>query len=92
MIVRISGEGQYRLDESEANYLNQLDNAVTTATQNDDEGSFRDHFGEMFRHVREQGERLPSDELTESDLILPPEDLSFEEAKLEFTGDGLIPD
>ena len=28
----------------------------------------------------------------ESDVILPPRDISFEEAKGEFNGDGLIPD
>ena len=38
--------------------------------------------------IREIGE----DELEESDVILPPPDLSFSEAHLEFSGDGLIPD
>ncbi len=28
----------------------------------------------------------------ESDVILPPRDVSFTEAKAEFTGEGLIPD
>ena len=46
MIVRISMEGQYELDE---------------------------------------------DELAESDVILPPPDISLEEAAGEFTGEGLIP-
>jgi len=31
-------------------------------------------------------------ELTQSDLILPPADISFAEATAEFSGDGLIPD
>ena len=38
------------------------------------------------------GNALDNDELVESDVILPPRDISFEEAKAEFTGDGLIPD
>lgn len=92
MIVRISGEGQFKLDDSEAERLNELDNAVTAAAESGDESSFCDHFGEMYRLVRDGGDALPGDELTESDLILPPEDLSFEEAKVEFTGEGLIPD
>lgn len=29
---------------------------------------------------------------TEGHLILPPPDLSLDEARQEFTGDGLIPD
>ena len=38
------------------------------------------------------GEAVSDDELVESDVILPPRDVSFEEAAGEFTGDGLIPD
>ena len=32
------------------------------------------------------------DDLSGSDLILPPADITFDEASEEFTGDGLIPD
>ena len=35
---------------------------------------------------------LEDDELVESDVILPPRDITFAEAQGEFTGDGLIPD
>jgi hypothetical protein len=42
--------------------------------------------------VRRDGHRLGDEELEESDVILPPPDLTFLEAKNEFTGDGLIPD
>ena len=39
------------------------------------------------------GERLPADELTSgSDAIVPPPDLSLEEARELLTGEGLIPD
>ena len=37
-------------------------------------------------------EELDGDELSESDVIMPPRDVSFQEAKAEFTGEGLIPD
>ena len=49
-------------------------------------------FEEMLRIVRTDGNRLGDDELEESDVILPPPDLSFDEAGHEFTGEGLIPD
>ena len=42
--------------------------------------------------MREHGSELPDDDLHESGLILPPPDLTFEEAGEQFTGDGLIPD
>ena len=42
--------------------------------------------------VRREGQPLGDDELEDSDVILPPPDLSFVEAAAEFTGEGLIPD
>ena len=44
------------------------------------------------RVVRADGERLAGDDLHPSDVILPPADLSFDEAGEDFTGEGLIPD
>jgi len=35
---------------------------------------------------------LGEDELEGSDIMLPPPDISLEEARAEFTGEGLIPD
>jgi hypothetical protein len=42
--------------------------------------------------VRSSGEPLPADDLSSSDVILPPADISFEEAARDFTGEGLIPE
>lgn len=92
MIVRISGEGQYRLDEGEHVRLNELDDAVVTAVDADDEDSFHAAFEELLAFVRDRGERLPPDDLSASDHILPPADLTFPEAQEEFTGEGLIPE
>lgn len=90
MIVRVSGEDQYRLDGVEGR-LNELDNAVVTAVQSGDEDVFRDAYDKLLAFVR-QGEPLADDDLAASDLILPPADLSLAEAEREFTGEGLIPD
>ena len=46
----------------------------------------------MLELVANDGEAVADDELVESDVILPPRDVSFDEAAGEFTGDGLIPD
>jgi hypothetical protein len=35
---------------------------------------------------------VSDEELVVSEVILPPPDLTFDEAKREFTGEGLIPD
>jgi hypothetical protein len=92
MIVRISGEDQYRLADDQTGRLNELDNAVVTACEGGDEAAYERTFAELLDYVRANGTRVGDDELEGSDLILPPADLSFEEAGREFTGDGLIPD
>ena len=92
MIVRIATENQYRLPDDDADRLNELDNATVEAVDAGDEAKFRELFTQMIELVRSDGEALPEDDLEGSDVILPPPDLSFEEAKLEFTGEGLIPD
>ena len=92
MIVRISTEDQYRLPDDDAARLNELDNEAVAAVEAGDEDRFHEVFEEMIALVRRDGHRLEDDELEESDVILPPPDLSFTEAAHEFTGDGLIPD
>jgi hypothetical protein len=92
MIVRISGEDQYRLHSSEADRLNELDAAVVRAVESGDETGFEVAYPALLEFVRARGERLGDDEIESSDVILPPADMTFAEAGEEFTGDGLIPD
>jgi PspA-Associated protein len=92
MIVRVSGEDQYRLVDDHRDRLNELDNAVVAAVESDDETAFRSAFAALLDFVRSAGERVGDDELAGSDLILPPPDLTLAEAEHEFTGEGLIPD
>jgi hypothetical protein len=92
VIVRISTEGQYRLPDGDADRLNELDNDAVAAVEADDEDRFHEVFEQMLDLVRSEGRPLAVDDLEESDVILPPPDLSFVEAGQQFTGDGLIPD
>jgi hypothetical protein len=92
MIVRISGEDQYRLADEQISRLNELDNAVVAACEGGDEKGYQQTFTALLDYVRSNGERVADDDLAGSDLILPPPDLSFAEAGKEFNGEGLIPD
>ncbi len=92
MIVRIATERQYRLPDETAGRLNELDNEAVAAVEAGDEARFHQLFEEMLTVVRRDGQLLEEDELTGSEIIIPPPDLTFEEAKGEFTGEGLIPD
>jgi hypothetical protein len=78
VIVRIFSEGQYRVDDSDRARL--------------DERAFEKAFRELLDYVRSHGALLAEDELEGSDLMLPPPDISLDEARVEFTGEGLIPD
>ncbi len=92
MIVRIATEDQYRLPDEIAERLNALDNETVQAVENGDETRFLELYQQMLELVRSEGHLLEEDDLEGSDVILPPPDLSFEEAKGEFSGEGLIPD
>jgi hypothetical protein len=92
MIVRISTEGQYRLDDDHHDQLNELDNAVVAACEGNEESGFRDRFSALLEYVRSNGVAIGDDEIETSDLILPPADTTLAEAREEFTGEGLIPD
>jgi len=92
MIVRVSGEGQFELPDEDAERLNELDNRAVEAVEGGDEPGFRELWTQMLDLVASDGTAIAEDELVESDVILPPRDISFAEAAGEFTGEGLIPD
>ena len=92
MIVRISGENQYRLEDSERAPLNELENKVVAIVEAGEVDGFKDAFAALLDFVRSHGSPVGDDELEGSDVILPPADVSFQEASRDFTGEGLIPD
>lgn len=91
MIVRIATEGQYELLPNDVEALNELDSQAVAACEHDDEGRFQETFQRLLEFVRANGQKVDEDRLEPSDVILPPPDTSLEEAKAEFTGEGLIP-
>ena len=92
MIVRVAGEGQFEVPDDLTSKLNELDNDAVAAVEAGDEERFQALFAEMHQMVKDRASEVPDDELVASDVILPPADLTFEEAKREFSGEGLIPD
>jgi hypothetical protein len=88
----LGGDGQFRVGDDVVAVLNELDEQAAQAVEADDEENVHRLLGLMAKTVRERGERLADDDLSPSDLIIPPDDLSLEEAKELFSGDGLIPD
>jgi PspA-Associated protein len=92
MIVRISGEDQYELPDGEAGRLNELEKNVVAIVEAGHEDRFSDAYSALLEFVRTHGTRVRDDQIENSEVILPPSDLTFAEAGEEFTGEGLIPD
>ena len=91
MIVRILGEGQFRVDEAVTAELNRLDTDLETAVEHSDEAAFTAALTHLLAQVRAQGSPLPPDTLESSDLILPGEDSSMDDVRKMLTDEGLIP-
>lgn len=91
MIVRISTEGQFRVNSTYLDKLNEIDEAILSAVANENRDEFQKLFNELLDTVRSNGEPLDPEELVESTIVLPPPDTTFEEARELFVGDGVIP-
>jgi hypothetical protein len=91
VIVRIATEGQYEVAEDDVETLNALDNEAVATCEAGDEEHFHAAFARLLEFVRNKGQPVAEDQLVGSDVILPPPDVSLEEAKAEFSGEGLIP-
>jgi hypothetical protein len=86
------GEGQFRLEGDAVGRLNELDDRAQEALERDDESELDRYLEEMASLVKRDGERLPDDDLSPSEAIVPPSDMTLAETKKFFSEQGLIPD
>ena len=91
MIVRILGEGQVDVPDSQLDSLNSLDDAVQQAVDGGDDEAFTQSLAALLNRVREVGKALPDDEIVPSDLVLPSADASLAEVRELLGDEGLIP-
>lgn len=93
-IVRIMGHGQFTVDGRTLKRLNDIDNAIVelVSTERSDDTEFKKRLTELSNLVVEKGKPLDPHEIIRSDIILPSVDLSIDEAKKLFKGEGVIPE
>jgi hypothetical protein len=91
VIVRILGEGQLDVADSELDALNTLDDAVQTACDGGDESQFAESLGALLDRIRQVGTPVPDDEIVPSDLVLPSADATLAEVRELLGDEGLIP-
>jgi hypothetical protein len=91
MIVRILGEGQFDVPDSAVDTLNELDDRLIKAVDENDPTAFASALTELLTAVKTHATPHPPDALDPSDCVLPPSDASIEEVRALLSGEGLIP-
>ena len=91
MIIRLMGEGQWRVDEGLKNELNAIDAQLDADAREGDGAEFARHLGAMHELIRSRGERVAVEELVPSDAMVPPRDITLEQLRGLIGEEGLIP-
>jgi PspAA-like protein len=93
-IVRIMGQGQFTVDNKALRELSRIDNSIVQLVSNDrtDDTEFKKRLTQLTKIVEMTGKPLNPKEIIQSDIILPSVDLSIDEAKKLFKGEGVVPE
>lgn len=91
MIVRILGEGQYRLDDATFAAVHDIDDRVQAAADAGDDAAFAAALDEMVDAIVAGGEPLAADDLHPSDAIVPGHGTTLADARELLSSEGLIP-
>ena len=104
IIVRISGQGQYKINRDTQDKIDEIDDSIvdifeqsgsTTVNQDavkskEGERELRDKLTRIVDIVTTDGTKVNDKEIVESNIIIPNPDISFENAKKIFRGEGII--
>jgi hypothetical protein len=91
VIVRVLGEGQYRLADAAFAAVQVIDDRVQAAAEAGDEDAFATALTELVDAIIAGGEPLPADDLHPSDAIVPGHGTTLGEARELLSSEGLIP-
>jgi hypothetical protein len=90
------GEGQFEMDKKHLEAVNKIDNNIVKIVNGSDEKviatAFNKEYKNLIDYVRKNGNKIPPEIIKPSDMIIPPSDLTLEEARQIFKGVGLIPE
>jgi hypothetical protein len=92
MIVRLMGEGQWRVDDSLKARLDELDAETERAVEAEDKQALHAALRALHDAVRGAGKKLDHDHLGASDLVIPPDDFGLDEARALLAGEDVFPD
>jgi phage shock protein A len=86
IVVRIQGEGQFRLASSFKGQLDDYDKKVMAAIDVGQPASLKQSVHDVIAFVKSHGLAVPDSENVASQVVLPSEDLTLEEAKKIMAG------
>ncbi|HSN07138.1 MAG TPA: hypothetical protein VLV82_07305 [Candidatus Angelobacter sp.] len=90
MLIRILGEGQFVVPDSELDEINRLDSDLEIALRAPG-GDVQAALDALLDKVRTVGVRPPDEEIAESTVILPFADASEDDIRDMLGDDGLVP-
>ena len=90
MIIRILGIGQFKLDDRHIDSLNKIDNQIVEHVSKGRQKEFLADLARIISMIQESGDAIDPAEIISSDIIVPPEDMTLDEARQVFSGEGLI--
>jgi hypothetical protein len=101
VIIRISGQGQFKVTSEILDKINKIDNSLVGLIENISLGSsdrkltqkeLQSKLTEMKNLITSNGQPINDKEIVESDVIVPDSDISIEEATKIFKEEGIISD
>jgi hypothetical protein len=92
-IIRVLGHGQYSVDSETLRKLNAIDNSIVRRFEEENltDEEFKMKIEQLGEIVTRKGKLLDPKVIVSSDIILPGNDLTIEEAGKIFHGEGIIP-
>ena len=103
IIVRVSGQGQFKVNREILDRINDIDNSIVNLLENTDtdvdvnsikvkQKELNEKVNEIINLIRTNGMPLDDKEIIQSQIMIPNPDISVDEAKKIFRGEGIIDD
>ncbi len=101
IIVRVSGQGQFKVNREILDRINDIDNSIVSLFENTDtdvddnsikanQKELKEKIGDIINLIKTNGMPLYDKEITQSLIMIPNPDISIDEAKKIFRGEGII--
>lgn len=103
IIVRVSGQGQFKVNRETLDRINDIDNSIVSLFENIDtdvddntikakQKELKENIIEIINLIKTKGMPLDNKEIIQSKIMIPNPDISIDKAKMIFRGEGIIDD